>query len=96
MKGTYVRRLPEEFEGKELAPVCLATKLHDAQAIEKSLDEAGIDYTFEITQISGQSLFSVLFGVHKKGILFLVPPEKYKDCLPLIQGTGLERLIVDR
>jgi hypothetical protein len=28
------RRLPEEFEGKELVPLCLAAKLEEAKEIE--------------------------------------------------------------
>jgi hypothetical protein len=90
------RRLPQEFEGKELVPIFLATKLNEAQEIEEALDKAEIEYTFEITRITGQSLFGVLFGAHKKGILFLIPPEKHECCLNMIQGTGLERLIVKR
>jgi len=90
------KRLPEEFEGNELVPLCLATKLHDAQTIETILDKAEIDYTFEITRVTGQSLFCVLFGTQKKGILFLVSPEKHEYCLNQIQGNRLERLIVER
>ncbi len=35
------RRLPEEFQGKELAPLCLASSPQEAQEIETTLDEAG-------------------------------------------------------
>ena len=42
------RKLPEEFEGKEIAPLCIASKLSEANAVESLLDKEQIDYTFEI------------------------------------------------
>jgi len=87
------RRLPEEFEGKELVPLCLATKLEEAKEIEGVLDGAGIDYTFEIAPVTEQSVFSILFGADKKGVLFLVVPEQLEFCADLLQKAGLERLI---
>lgn len=59
-------RLPEEFEGKEPVPLCLATKLEETKEIEGILDRSGIDYTFEIAPITEQSIFSILFGADKK------------------------------
>jgi hypothetical protein len=87
------RRLPEEFEGKELAPLCLATKLEEAKEIEGILDRAGIDYTFEIAPVTEQSVFGILFGADKKGVLFLVLTGQLESCANLLQGSGLERLI---
>ena len=53
------KKLPEEFEGKELVPLCLATKLEEAKEIEGILDRAGIDYTFEIAPVTEQSVFGI-------------------------------------
>jgi hypothetical protein len=44
------RRLPEEFEGKELVPLCLASKLADAKEIESVLDKAS--YSGELEKVS--------------------------------------------
>lgn len=87
------RRLPEDFEGKELVPLCLATKLEEAREIEEILDGAGIDYTFEISPVTEQSVFGILFGANKKGVLFLVLAEQLEYCADLLQKAGLQRLI---
>ncbi len=87
------RRLPEDFEGKELVPLCLATKLEEAKEIEEILDRSGIDYTFEISPLTEQSVFGILFGANKKGVLFLVLAEQLEYCADLLQKAGLERLI---
>jgi hypothetical protein len=89
------RRLPEELEGKELVPLCLAAKLSEARKIEEILDKTNIDYTFEITTYAGDSVFSILFGGIKKGVMFLVLSEQYEFCRNLIEKEGLERLIVE-
>ncbi len=63
------RRLPEELVGKELLPLCVAANLYDAKRIEATLDRAGIDYTFEITSITGKSILGILFGSAKDGVM---------------------------
>ena len=88
------RRLPEEFGGKELVPLCLASKLADAKEIESVLDKAGIDYTFEITPISGKSILSILFGGIRKGVMFLVLSGQYEFCRSLLEKAGLSNLII--
>jgi hypothetical protein len=89
------RRLPEEFEGHELVPLCLATKLEEAKEIEGILDRVGIDYTFEIAPVTEQSVFGILFGANKKGVLFLVLTGQLEYCANLLQEAGLERLIAE-
>lgn len=92
------RRLPEEFEGKELVPLCLASKLADAKEIESVLDKAGIDYTFytfEIRPISGKSILSILFGGIRKGVMFLVLSGQYEFCRSLLEKAGLSNLIIE-
>ena len=89
------RRLPEEFKGKELVPLCLATKLEEAKEIEGILDRVGIDYTFEIAPVTEQSVFGILFGANKKGVLFLVLTGQLEYCANLLQEAGLERLIAE-
>lgn len=88
------RRLPEELEGKELAPLCLASTLNEAKQIESVLDGAGTDYTFEITPLRQQSVFSILFGGRKEGVLFLVPSEKLESCRRALMEAGLPEVII--
>jgi hypothetical protein len=89
------RRLPEEMEGKELVPLCLAIKLVDAKSIESVLDKTGIEYTFEITPINGKSILSILFGNIKKGVMFLVESKQYEYCRSALEKAGLYHLILD-
>ncbi len=89
------RRLPEEFQGKELAPLCLASSPQEAQEIETTLDEAGMDYTFDITPLSQAGVFNILFGSPKEGVMFLVPTENVEPCLTLLHEAGLSHLVIE-
>lgn len=89
------RKIPEEFEGKELAPLCLASTPHEAQEIERALDDAGMDYTFDITPLSQEGVFSILFGSPKEGVMFLVPTETFESCIKLLAEAGLSYLIIE-
>jgi hypothetical protein len=82
------------MENKKLVPLCLAANMRDARRIESVLDGAGVDYTFEITPLTGRSIFGIIFGTMKKGIMFLVPEETYEDCLKLLEDAGLSDLII--
>ncbi len=89
------RKLPEEFEGKELEQLCVASKLSEAKKIESVLDREAIEYTFEIIEYSGRSVLSILFGGVKKGVMFKVLKEQYDFCRELLTKEGLEKNIVE-
>jgi hypothetical protein len=89
------RRLPEELQGVELEPLCVATKFSEAGRVEAVLDTAGIDYTFEITPVQSRGVLSILFGAVKKGVMFLVPLGQRAYCVELLMKEGLSNLIVD-
>ena len=88
------RRLPEEFEVNKLVPLCLALKIAEAKNIESVLDKAGIEYTFELTPVHGKSIFSILFGSIKNGVMFLVKSEQYEVSKSLLDNAGLHGLII--
>jgi hypothetical protein len=89
------RKLPEEFEVKELAPLCLAVRLSEAREIEAVLDGAGIDYTFEITPVTGGSVLGILFGGMKKGVMFLVQRDEHEHSRRLLEEAGLSGLLIE-
>ncbi|MBI4684423.1 MAG: hypothetical protein HY755_04405 [Nitrospirae bacterium] len=89
------RKLPEEFEGKNLIPLCIASNLSEAKRIESILDKKNIDYTFEITPITEQSVFSVLFGGIKDGVMFLVPSEQTSLCKDILAKEGFASLPIE-
>ncbi|MDP3259035.1 MAG: hypothetical protein Q8M34_00420 [Thermodesulfovibrionales bacterium] len=89
------RKLPEEFEGKDLVPLCIASNLNEAKRVEAVLDTDHIDYTFEITPITKQSIFSILFGGVKNGVMFLVQSHQSDFCRELLAKEGLEKNIVE-
>jgi len=89
------RKLPEELEGKELEPLCVASKLSDAKKIELVLDKEGIEYTFEIVEYSGKSVFSILFGGVKEGVMFKVLKGQYDFCTKLLTKEGLAKTLIE-
>jgi len=89
-----MRRLPEEMEGQQLAPLCVAARTNEAREIEAELDKAGLDYTFEIAPIPSSSLLGVFFGGKKKGVIFLVPAAQYEYSAGLLERAGLSHLLV--
>lgn len=89
------RRMPEEFEGKELEPLCMAMRFSEAREIEAVLDRAGIDYTFEISPVTGGSVLSVLLGGPKKGVMFLVLTKQHELSRKLLEEAGLSGLLVE-
>ncbi len=88
------RKLPEEFEGKDLAALCFASAPREAEDIETVLDGAKIDYTFDIAPVPQESVLGILFGSVKEGVMFLVPVEKRDECVTLLDRKGLSYLIV--
>ncbi len=82
------RKLPEEFEEKEIAPLCIAAKLSEANAIESILDKEQIDYTFEIAPF-----FSHLAIGIRESILFMVLSGQLDYCINLLKKEGLSYLI---
>lgn len=85
-----LRKLPEEFEGKEIAPLCIASKLSKANAVESILDKEQIDYTFEIAPF-----FSHLGIGIREGVLFMVLSGQLNYCHNLLIRAGLSYLIPD-
>ncbi len=88
------RKLPEEFDGQELAALCFASTPREAEEIEKVLDVADIDYTFDIAPVPQESVLSILFGSVKEGVMFLVPVEERDTCVRLLDQEGLSNLVV--
>ena len=89
------RRLPEDFEGKALTGLAVAARTGDADKIEQALNTAGIEYTFELTELVQQSVLGILFGAVKEGIIFLVPTEHHDFSKTLLIDAGLSHLLVD-
>jgi hypothetical protein len=89
------RRLPADFEGKEMEALAVAARSDDAQKIEAALDAADIEYTFEITELVQQSVLGILFGAVKEGVMFLVPASHYEFSKTALRDAGLSRLLVD-
>jgi hypothetical protein len=89
------RRLPEDFEGRALAGLAVAARTGDANKIEHVLNTEGIEYTFELTELVQPSVFGILFGAVKEGIIFLVPTENYDFCKTILTDAGLSHLLAD-
>ena len=83
------RKLPEEFEGKDISPLCIAATLAEANKIENILNKEEVDYTFEI------SSFTSGFGIGiTEGVLFLVYSGQLTYCRESIRKSGLSHLLI--
>ena len=88
------KKLPEEMDGEDLLPLCLAAKLADAQKIESVLDRADIEYTFELTPLT-HGCDNLLTGGIRPNVLLFVPAPRYAHCRTLLHNAKLSSLIVD-
>lgn len=85
------RRPPEDFEGKQLIPLCVVSNLSEAKKVEAILDEGNIDYTFQKMSIASGILS---FGI-RDGIAFLVIHGQLEYCQDLLKKRGLSKLLLD-
>jgi hypothetical protein len=88
------KRLPEELEGEDILPLCLASKLSDAKKIESVLNKAHIDYTFELTPIT-HGITNIVVGGMPNNVMFFVLSEKYPLCTNLLENAGLSSLLIE-
>ncbi len=86
--------MPDFFYGVELVPLCMTVKLSEAGRIESALDREGVEYTFEIIPAVRRSILSIIFGSAKKGVMFLVPEEKYGLCRTILEKEDLSHLFI--
>ncbi len=84
------RKLPEEFEEKEIGPLCVAGNLEEANKIERILDKENIDYTVDIVPLSRTFGLTVA-----EGVMFLVHAGQLAYCRSLLEHAGLSNLIVE-
>ena len=87
------KRLPEELKGKDLLPLCLASKLSQARTIEEVLDKANIDYTFELTYVT-HGITNIMLGGMHHNVMFFVQAKEHEYCKKLLENSGLSSFIV--
>ena len=79
-----MRREPDFFEDQELVLVYMARRLKDALAVEKLLDECGLDYALEM----GPYQSGLLFRSTKTGVFFYVMPQEQERARALLGKHG--------
>lgn len=79
------RRTPDELAGVPLSLVYIAGNLVDAEAVERTLTDSGIDY---MVRLEPFTTTSVLGGVHI-GLFVYVPGEQHRLCRELLESKGL-------
>lgn len=87
-----MRREPEFFGEIELVLIYMARRLKHALAIEKLLDERGIDYHLE----TGHYLSGLLFRTTKIGVYFYTKPEDAGPARALLKEKGFKFDEADR
>jgi hypothetical protein len=79
-----MRREPDFFGDQELVLVYMARRLKDALAVEKLLNESGLDYALE----TGPYLSGLLFRTTKVGVYFYVRPEEEERARSALSKRG--------
>ena len=79
-----MRREPEFFGETELVLIFMARRLKHALAIEKLLNERGIDYHLE----TGHYTSGLLFRTTKVGVFFYTTPEDADRALAFLKEGG--------
>ncbi|RPH37191.1 hypothetical protein EHM92_03335 [bacterium] len=79
-----MKREPEFFGDQELVLVYMARSLRKALAVEKILDDAGLDYAVE----TGPYSSGILFFSHKVGAFFYLLPADEERARALLQENG--------
>lgn len=84
----------ESFEeGSEIVRVYLAAALAEAQAAERVLEAAGVDYAVEVEQVRTRSLF----GAHARAVVGLwVRAERLDAAADALERAGCVAGLVDR
>ena len=81
-----MRRESEFFDDQELVLVYMARRLKHALAVERILDECGVDYFLE----TGPYQSGLLFRTTKVGVFFYTTPEDGGRARELLLARGYE------
>lgn len=81
-------------EGTELVRVYLAARLEEAQAVERALDAAGLDYGAEVEEFIAPSALGS--SAPRRGVGFWVEESSVPGCTGALERAGLVAGLVRR
>ncbi len=85
----------ESFEeGTEIVRVYLATRLEEAQAVERALDAAGMDYGVEVEEFVAPTALGS--SAPRRGVGFWVEDAALDACAGALERAGLAAGLVRR
>ncbi len=87
-----MRQEPEFFGEQELVLVYMARRLKDALALERVLDDGGIDYAV----VPAPYASGLLFPFQRVGAFFYVVPEIQENVVQVMRKNGFKPLPPDR
>ncbi len=87
-----MRREPEFFGDRELSLIYMARRLKHALAVEKILDDSGLDYALE----TGPYQSGLLFFSTRTGVFFYTTPEDEARARSLLSERGYKVYEADR
>ncbi len=79
-----MRRDADHFQGEELELIYIAKKLSEAQALERLLTSAELDYAVEADQYFGGFIFQQV----RMGAFFYVRPDAAEPTRRLMEANG--------
>ncbi len=81
-------------EGTEIVRVYLAASLGEAQAVERILTDAGLEYAVEVEELESRTLFG--FGARRRGAGLWVRAEALDAAADALERAGHLAGLVDR
>jgi hypothetical protein len=81
-------------EGTEIVRVYLATSLSEAQAAERVLGDAGLEYGVEVEVLASRTLFGL--GSARRGAGIWVREARLADAAEVLERAGCVAGLVDR
>jgi len=85
---------PEQWDDKNLELVYVAGNVEEAQRVEITLTDAGIDFTIGPEEFV-QGVFSIVFGSSKSGAGFFVIEVQADQSRTILRNAGLTRGVVE-
>jgi hypothetical protein len=82
------RRTAEEFSGTPLGLVYIAGNTVDAEKVERTLTEGGIDYKLSLEPFMKSSAVGTVFGGTYAGVFFFVPAAQHESCRDFLEAKG--------
>jgi hypothetical protein len=89
------RRDEDEMAGRDLRLVAIAGSVREAEAAERVLTLADVDYVVRLESYWPGGLMAIFATAARTGAYFYVLAGQHRYCCGLLREAGLRRLVTD-